>query len=368
MQPHQTVVSISTRTVIKVIALVLLAWLLVSIGKMVASALLLLAIGVFLAVALDPVVRFIQRSGLPRLWAVVTLMALLLCALGGLTALFAAPLASQSSNLAKEAPHFKEHLLRHKMIDDLNERTKAVDKAAAAIEKLPEAAADDATEVVSVIAHGVIGTLTLIFLTAFLLIEGPHLAAGATVLWPQLRERRWWTLLQQTYGTIGDYVGGTLLVALIDGVVIAILALVLGIPFALPLAVWATIWGVLPIVGSVIGTVPAIIVALTVSPVAALIVLIVSILYHSVARAILHPAIVGRAIEMSAFFVFLAILLGESMLGLVGILLAVPCAGIIQLVIADMVQQRQAGEIVTAPESAPIDAPKTPPDDAAPVG
>jgi predicted PurR-regulated permease PerM len=352
MPPQPVTLHIPTRTILKVLALTIGAWALLGVAKLIGSALLLLTIALFLAVALDPLVRRLQRLRMNRLWAVVALMTMLVLILAGIGALFAAPLASQSSKLASEAPHMKEDLLRHDTIRRANERTHALDRLSDEVQKLPEQAAGDAAKVLAVLAHGVIGAFTLVFLTAFLLIEGPQLTRGAQVLWPQLRERRWWSLLQSSYSTIGDYVGGTMLVALIDGIVIALLAFVLHVPFALPLAVWATLWGLLPIIGSVIGTAPAIVLALTVSPLAAIIVLVVSVLYHSVARAILHPAIVGRAIEMSAFFVFLAILMGESVLGMVGILLAVPAAAIIQLIVTDIIERRDSEAASEQPTTA----------------
>lgn len=363
--PEKIALYIPARTIVKVVAVVLAAWLLVDISRLVASALLLLMVAAFLAVALDPAVRFIQRRGLPRLWSVVVLGFVVLVILAGMVTLFSAPLVSQSSKLADRAPHFQDDLLKHESLRKINDSTHVIDKGAKGIEKLPDIIAEDAADIAEVALHGVIGALTLVFLTAFLLIEGPQLAHGAVVLWPQLRERRWWTLLEDSYSAIGKYVGGTLIVSLVDAVVIAALLLVMGVPFLLPLALWAFVWGFVPIIGGVVGTAPAVLVAFTVSPVAGIVVTVGSLLYHIIGRAILHPAIVGHAIEMSAFFVFLAILFGESVLGIVGILLAVPIAAIVQLVIADIVARREdpppcIDPAPTAPGATPDDPPPAP--------
>lgn len=339
--PPKVALVIPTRTLVKVLAFVIGAWLIVGVGQRITSALVLLAVAALLAVALDPLVRRLERLGLSRMLASVGLCMLLVALMAGMIAIFAAPLASQSTRLASRAPHARADLLRHQWVADLDARTHVLDRGAKLIEGLPERAARDWSAILQTIAQGVVGALTLMFLTAFLLIEGPQLSRGARELWPQLAERRWWALVTEAHATVGGYVTGTMLVALIDGLVVLVLLLATGTPYVLPLALWATIWAILPIVGGVVGTAPAVLVAFTGGLVPGIVVLIGATLYHSVVRAILHPAIVGRAIEMSAFFVFLAIVLGDDVLGLVGILLAVPLAAIIQIVVADAVKARE---------------------------
>jgi predicted PurR-regulated permease PerM len=338
--PPKVALVVPTRTLLKVIIFVLGAWVVVDVGQRIASALLLMAVAALLAIALDRPVRYLERRGLGRLLASISVCTLLIVILAGMITAFAAPLASQSARLASRAPHARQDLLRHHWIAKLDHKTHALDKAATFAQGLPARAAGDWGQILQTFAQGLVGALTLIFLTAFLLIEGPQLVRGSRILWPQLAERRWWSLLNEAYTTIGSYVTGTMLVALIDGIIVLILLVATGTPYVLPLALWALVWAVLPIIGGFIGSVPAVLVAFTGGVVPGIIVLVGATVYHVIVRAILHPAIVGRAIEMSAFFVFLAIVLGDDVLGLVGILLAVPLAAIIQLAIADALKER----------------------------
>ncbi len=347
--PEQKVVLvIPSKTILKVIIFILVTWILVSAGKLIASALLLLTVAIFLAVALNPVVQFLQRRGLSRLLAVVVLALSGILIAGGIGAAVFPPLINQSGKLAADTPRLRQELSHNKKLAAFDHKYHLLNKAIASVGDLPTVIRHDATAIITVLLSSIIGALTLLFLTAFLLYEGEDIIKGAVIIWPGLVERRSWGLIQEAYHTVGGYVSGTLLVAVIDGIVILIVLSIFQVPFVLPLALWATLWGIVPIIGGAVGTLPAILVAFTVSPLAGIIVLVVSGVYHIIIRAILHPAIVGRAIEMSPFFVFIAILFGDKLLGLVGIILAIPFASIMQLIVADLLNEHR--EISTTEE------------------
>ncbi|MCW2924387.1 MAG: hypothetical protein JWM98_1791 [Thermoleophilia bacterium] len=340
---------IPDRTIIKVLAYVILAALVVSAAHLIASVLILLVVATFLAIALDPAVRLFQRTlRLPRMAAIALILILGAAAMVGFVSALVPPLVDQSTAMAREAPQLGHDLRTHHWIARLDNRYDLIDQASNSAERLPRLLVDQAGSVLAVALSGIAGFFTLVLLTAFLLIEGGAITQGLVNVWPQLAKRRWWSLVQESYASIGGYVAGTLLVALIDGIAVLILLEVIGAPFALPIALWASVWGLLPVVGGVIGSIPAIAAAFSVGPVQGFVALALSLAYHLVARAIMHPAIVGRAIALSPFFVFISILLGDKLLGIIGIVLAIPLAGIAQIVISDRLRRR-AGEVETVP-------------------
>jgi predicted PurR-regulated permease PerM len=334
-------VVVPDRTFVKFIAYVLAALLLVSVARLVLGALVLLVVAMVLAIALDPAVRLLERRlRMSRMTAIGVLFLAGAVLLVGFVLAFVPPLADQTSKLVNEAPRLNHDLRAHHWIRQLDDRYDVVNQATNALQRLPKHVVADAGSVLTLALSSIAGLITLVLLTAFLLIEGGDITRSIVTIWPQVAKRRWWTLVQDSYSSIGGYVSGTLLVALIDGVTVLVLLEVVRAPFALPIALWATIWGILPVVGGFVGSAPAVIAAFSVGTVPGIIVLAVSLGYHLVIRAILHPAIVGRAIALSPFFVFISIVMGEKLLGIIGIVLAIPLAGIAQIVIADLLRER----------------------------
>ncbi len=113
----------------------------------------------------------------------------------------------------------------------------------------------------------------------------------------------------------------------------------MGVPYFYVLALVAGIGEMIPVVGPLLAAIPAIVVALTVSPELALGVTVFFIVQQQVENHVLVPKVMERQVGVSAVVVIVALLLGGSLLGIVGAILAVPTAAILQVLFEELVPE-----------------------------
>ena len=140
---------------------------------------------------------------------------------------------------------------------------------------------------------------------------------------------------------VSGWVIGNVLTSLVAGVAALVVFVSLGMPYATLLALWVAVADLIPLAGATLGAIPAIVVGFLVSPLAGIVVTIFFVLYQQLENHVLQPAVYGRTIRLNPFFVLLAILVGIELAGFVGALLALPVAGIVQIVVLDVLETRQ---------------------------
>ena len=140
--------------------------------------------------------------------------------------------------------------------------------------------------------------------------------------------------------TVSGYVAGNLLISVIAGVVMFVTLTVLGVPFAAALAVWVAFADMIPLVGATLGAIPSVIVAFLHSVPAGIIVLIVFIVYQQFENHVLQVTIMSRTVQLNPLLVLVSVLVGVELFGIVGALLAIPAAGIIQVIVKDVYAHR----------------------------
>lgn len=321
---------------------------------------LTLAIAALLAIAADPAVRFFQRRGLKRGPAVGAFTVCLIAVIVLMAAAFVPPLIDQGQVLADEAPGYVDQLREQPVVGDLEERYGLIDRARDAAQKLPERIGGGLASAAGALFAGIAGALTVLFLMIFLLLGGRDLMNGIVRIFPQLSERRWWSLVQDSYRSISGYVAGTLLVALIAGLTILAASLALGLPGYLPLALWMALFDIVPLVGALIGAAPAVVVAFAAGGmVDGIVMLVIVIVYQQLENIVIQPAILGKVVALAPILVFIAILAGSQLLGIVGALLAIPVAGVIQIFLHAWLEGRSGREL-KPPPVAPSAAPDAP--------
>jgi predicted PurR-regulated permease PerM len=165
-------------------------------------------------------------------------------------------------------------------------------------------------------------------------------------------------LLSRSAEAIHGYVSGNLLISLVAGTAAYIALIVLGVPYAGALALVVAVFDLLPMVGAFIGAGSAILVALTVDPMKAVILAVYFLIYQQIENNILQPVVYGRSVRLHPLFVFLAVLAGGDLLGIIGALLAIPVAEIIRLLIAEWLAgraQETGGTVHSPDDDVPID-------------
>lgn len=353
-------VHVSARTIMKILALVVLFYGGAVLAAELAPILLTVVIAAFFAVAADPLVRLLQRRGLGRTPAVLVFIAGLITVLLVLLSVFVPPLIEQGDRLVEAAPERLREFRRSETVQRLDQRFGLIDQATRQVAELPERVSSQLADLVGHIFSGVFTAFTILFLMVLMMLGGSTVVNGVAQLYPPIAERRWWTVVQDAYRSVGAYVGGTLAVATIAGMVMLVTLLVLGLPNPLPLALWMTLLAVVPLIGATIGALPSIVVAFTAGGVVkGLIMLGVVIVYQQVENSAIQPGILGRVVSLPPLVIFLAVLTGAQLQGVVGALLAVPLAGIAQIVVREAVL-RSADTEVHLPPIAPDEVPAPP--------
>ncbi|MDP9377346.1 MAG: AI-2E family transporter [Actinomycetota bacterium] len=304
-------------------------------------------IALFLALALNPAVEFLQRRGVSRRGLAVAIVYVLgLLALTAVGFAFIPTLVSQVSALIDAFPGYVRDVTAGRgPLGFLERDYQVVEKVQKAIDEGGSARlAGGATAALSVtrsVATGVAATLTIAFMTLFMLLEGRTWIERFFGLLPLESEPRWRSVGHDIYRTIGGYVTGNLLISLVAGVSATIVLLIAGVPYAIALGVLVALLDLIPLAGAVIAMVLVSLVALTVSTTVGLIIFGYFLLYSQFENQVLQPIVYGRTVNLSPLAVLISVLIGAQVAGVLGALGAIPVAGAIQVLLRDWHSHRQ---------------------------
>jgi predicted PurR-regulated permease PerM len=155
-------------------------------------------------------------------------------------------------------------------------------------------------------------------------------------MFPLDQRRQGERVMDRSIDRIGGYVAGNLITSAVCGATTLIALLLIGVPFAVPLALWAGLADLIPLVGAYVGAAPAIVVAFFVSPVAGIITLVFFIVYQQIENYVLVPRVMKNAVNLSPAAVIVSTLVGGSLAGLAGALLALPVAATVKVLVIDL--------------------------------
>jgi len=321
---------------------VIVAYVLLSaIGK-VAGVLLLIVLALVFALGLDPIVRWLGRRGLRRIYGVGVVVAGFLGLLAGVFAAIIPPIVTQVDQLIKAAPGLIVQLQdRNNLIGRLNARYHLLDALKA---QLSGATGNVPLGGVLNIGLALFGTLTatvtVIVLTIYFLANLPSIRRAIYKTVPASRRSRVEELGDEISARVGGYVLGNLLTSVVAGVGTFVFLEIVGVPYAVALGVLVAVLDLIPVVGSTIGGILVTLVALSVSTTVAIASLIFYVLYRLVEDYLLVPRVMDRAVDVPPVLTIVALIIGGSLLGIVGAFLAIPTAAALQLLITRVVWPR----------------------------
>jgi predicted PurR-regulated permease PerM len=186
---------------------------------------------------------------------------------------------------------------------------------------------------------GVFGMLTILILAFYFLVDSDSLVRSFVRLFPWRERARVEDACRRVSVKVSAWLGGQLLLAGIIGSSAAVGLWLIGVPYFYVLALIAAIGEMIPVVGPVLAAIPAIAVALSVSPTTALVVAVFFLIQQQLENHVLVPKVMERQVGVSAVTVIVALLLGGSLLGIVGALLAVPTAAILLVLFEEVAPQ-----------------------------
>ncbi len=350
-------VRFSVRSVLTVITLVIAAWALLSILSITRQVISWILVSIFLSLALNPAVEWFMRRGVKRRGAAAGLTyAVAIGAIVGIGFLFIPTLVNQVNDFVQALPGYVDDLTKGRgRLGFLQTKYQIVDKVREAVRSGGASKVlgltGTAISITKSVITLVVATLTITFLTFFMLLEGPAWMERFYALLPEGSQARWRRVGYDVYRTVGGYVTGNLLISLIAGTLTTIILLVLGVPFAVALGVIVAILDLIPLAGATIAAIIIGTVAFLHSITAGIVVVVFFIAYQQIENHFLQPVIYGRTVQLSPLAVLISVLIGAKLAGILGALGAIPVAGAIQVLLLDW--QRAKRERIAATETPP---------------
>jgi predicted PurR-regulated permease PerM len=346
---------VPTRTILATIGLLLVTALLLYVVMETRQVLTWCVVGAFFAVALAPVVGWVQRRvfrGGRRSLATLLVFVVAFVLLAALVTAFAVPLAQEGTKIAGQLPGLVDDARNGRgPIGDLLERTNALqwvqdnqDKISAFAQGLTSPAAG----VLGGIATGVTGVVTVIVLAYLMVLEGPKIVDGFTNLFTPATGTRIRRVGTDCARSVTGYLSGNLLISFVCAVLTYAVLKVSGVPFAGLIALFVGIADLVPLVGATIGGIVAVLAGFVHSVPAGIAVLVFFVVYQQLENHLLQPLVFARTVKVNPLTVIIAILVAVELAGILGALLAIPVASIIQVVARDVWDHRR-GQLKAEP-------------------
>lgn len=319
---------ISTTTIIKLILAIFAVWFLYAIRDIVVLFFIVLVV----VAAFGPIVDWMAKV-MPRVLALIIFSFVFLGALGGIGYLIIPPIVHQLQLLAINLPTILSKLgpLYQSIQNSIGNYQEGLFNISSQLSRLGPGIYSTTVGFIS----GLVAFLTILVLVFYMLLEQEALKKFLHQTLPLEQKERIFEVLRKIGGKMGGWLRGQAVLMITIGVLDGIALLALGIPYALVLAVWGAITEVIPYIGPWLGLVPAFFVALTLSPLKALLILIAYLVIQQLEAQFLAPKIMGKAVGLSPVIIILALLIGAKLMGILGVLIAVPVAAAVAVLIQE---------------------------------
>lgn len=323
------------------------------VGSMVgelSTIIMYVVAALFVALGLDPVVRWLERKGLKRPLGIAVVFASFVLVLAGLLAIVIPMIANQITQLVKSAPTLVSDITKQNWFSDLNHRFgEFIDfdgllQMGQDLVSKPENWAQVAGGVWQAgigIANGLTAGLIVLILTLYFLASLRSIKRAFYTLVPRSSRSKVIDITEQVTKSVGSYISGMVTLAFINSVLGFIMMTIVGVPFAGLVAVGVFLLALIPLVGSLIATVLVSVVALFNSPLTALIAAIYYLIYMQIEAYVLTPRIMNRVVSVPGALVVIGALAGGTLLGLLGALISIPVTAMVLMIIRQVWVPRQ---------------------------
>lgn len=300
-----------------------------------------LVVAGFLAVILNPAVdalgrRFGMRRGIAT--AVVLLVALLV--LAAMTYAFIRPIVDEAQTLTERGPELVADARAGRgplgdLVDrfDLEQR---LDDNRDRIDEYVNQLGSNSLRIAAGVGTAVAGTLTVLVMTVLMLIEGPRMLQSALQALPSGRRERVRRVAADCSRAVTGYMAGNLVISVIAGLSTLVFLTILGVPFKAVLALFVAVADLIPLVGATLGAFVVVLVASLHSVPAGIAALVFYILYQQFENHVLQVTIMARTVQLNPLVVLVSVIIGVELSGILGALLAIPAAGIVQVIARDL--------------------------------
>jgi predicted PurR-regulated permease PerM len=333
LDPARTVVrfEIAPRSIVLILATLVGVWLFFRLWQVA----VLLVVALVFAGTFNPLVEWMERRGIKRLYALALVFVALLVVTVLPIVLTAPPLIEQLAQIVRDAPGYREQLIA------LLQQRDATAPLARAVQSagMEEAFARMESALLGYTPRIVVAlgwAVTALFLSFYLLADGKRMQGALYALVPRDYHMRLARILQNLEAIVGGYMRGQLITCAAIGVFTFLLLAICHVPNALSLALFAALADVIPFIGALLATAPAVLSALSQGWPVAVVVLLALVAYQEAESRILIPRVYGSVLRLAPATVVLALLAGGILLGVIGALLALPIAAGLQMMLAEL--------------------------------
>jgi predicted PurR-regulated permease PerM len=342
---RQLRIDVTAATFFRALGVIVLVWLWWLLWQWVVIFLL----GVFVAIALDPLMLWLERHGLRRAYAAPLFMLMVVIVIFGFLIASGASLAAQANLMGERLEAFRQWVISiipsgfgDLLFGSSSSAQPAAAEPAGSGASRPSSSpsfspssglsglASTFSGVVSgtagALASGVTGFAVVLVVTVYLLIDGRRTYAWLAAFAPPSSRGEVEETACRARDIVAAYIRGNLITSALSAVCTWIVLVALGVPAALLLALLAGVMDLLPVIGFVLSAVPAVLLGLTVSGSVGLAVAGFFVLYNVVENYYIQPKVYGRQMQLSDLAVIAAFLVGAELGGVLGALVALPIA------------------------------------------
>jgi predicted PurR-regulated permease PerM len=320
------------------------AWWLGEQVLSISSVLVEIAVALFLAAGLNPVVEFFERRGMRRPYAVLTVIVGVLVALVLFLVAFVPVITDQVTSISDKAPEWLDSLQRNRQVRSLDEQFQVIDKVKEYVAK-----GDFAGNVfggVLGLSLAVLGALANTFivtvLTLYFLSSLDKTKRAMYRLAPESRRERVTKLGDRIIQGVGGYVSGAFVVAACAGISSLIFLFIVGLgEYAVALAFVVALLDVIPMIGATIGAVIVTAIGFAEDPKIGIACLVFYLIYQQVENYLIYPRVMSKSVDVPGSVTVIAALVGAALLGVVGALLAIPTAAALLMLTREVFIRKQ---------------------------
>ncbi len=310
----------------------------------ISSVLVLLVMSMFLAIGLNPVVEFFMRRGIRRGLSVLLVLVVVISVLALFVVAVAPVISEQIALITRNAPGWLDDLQANRQVQKLDDKYDVIAKIRDYIQngdfgqRIFGGALGFGLKVLSVVTNSLIVLVLMIYFLASL----PSIKHAAYSLAPASRRPRVSDLGDRIIRSTGAYVAGAFLVASCAGISTLLFSFIVGLgEYAFALAFVVGLFSLIPIVGAFVSGAIMTLLGLTVSPTVALVALVYYLAYQQFESYVIYPRIMKKSVDLPGSVTVVAALVGGSLMGIIGALLAVPTAAALLLLHREVFLKRQ---------------------------
>jgi len=334
---------VPVRTIMATIGLVLATIVALVLIHRLAHIIGLLVVAAFFAVVLTPAVDFLSRRGLRRSLATLIMFLAGFGLVGAMLFSFIQPIVREVNQFVDDFPTFVDNAKQGRgSIGQLVKRydvAEYIERNQSRMQEGLRNAGAPALAVARSLASGIFTFVTILVLTFLMVLQAPRLTSSALSLVAPGRREQVRHVAADCAKAVTGYMAGNLAISAVAGMTTFVFLTLAGVPFAGVLGLWVAFADLIPLVGATLGAIPTVGVAFLASPTKGIATIVFYVIYQQIENHVLQPTIMSRTVDLNPLTVLVSVLVGVELFGILGALLAIPAAGVLQVILRNVYDQ-----------------------------